>query len=278
MGETVADRIRDAGTENFPVASRLLTGRKRGAVMAFYRYARAADNVADDADLAAAVKLSELDAFEAGLDGDPDGRPEALALRSALADRPEALAEARRLLGAFRQDARGATYATWDDLRAYCAMSADPVGRFLLALHGEDRRVAALSDPLCTALQVLNHLQDLAEDRARLGRVYLPADWLEEAGARPEDLSEPRLTPELASVVTRTLDTCGTLLDRAAPLPGAIRSRGLRGQAAATLWLARRLCQRLRRGDPLARRVAPSRADVLRAGAVGLTHAARRPR
>ena len=90
--------------------------------------------------------------------------------------------EARRMLSAFRQDATQRCYADWADLEAYCARSADPVGRMLLRLHGEDAGANRASDALCTALQILNHLQDLVPDRDRMDRIYLPAPWMELAG------------------------------------------------------------------------------------------------
>lgn len=252
-------------SENFPVASRLLWRRERAKVLAFYAFARAADDVADDPRLTAGEKLFRLRGFEEGLEG-PGGAPEAAGLRAALGADAASLSHARDLLGAFRQDAAGAEYAAWDDLLEYCAMSANPVGRFLLDLHGEDARAAAPSDALCTALQVLNHLQDLRQDRDRLGRVYLPADWLREAGVTPDALSAPGLSGGGRRVVDRALDACDRLLAAAAPLPDAIAAPGLRAQAAATHHLARRLSHRLRRQDPLAGRVSVGRTEIVWAG------------
>lgn len=269
MTKTPVEPLRNSRSENFPVASRLLGAGPRAAVLAFYAYARAADDVADAKGKDAAAKLAALDTFDAGLDGRPGAR-EALDLRAALSGDVGRIAHARALLGAFRQDARGMRYETWDDLRGYCECSAVPVGRFLLDLHGEDPGARQYSDPLCIALQVFNHLQDLREDRDRLGRVYLPRSWLAAAGAPQTDLSRRALTRPARAVVDRALDECDALLRRAAPLSGSVRSFGLRGQAAATLWLARRLAARLRRGDPLAQRISLSRPDFMRAGLVGL--------
>ena len=274
------DPLEAARRENFPVASRLIRRDLRPAVLAFYRFARAADDVADDPALPAAEKLARLDAFEAALRGGP-GVAHGAALRDALAplDRGgAALEQAARLLEAFRQDARGAGCPDWATLRDYCARSADPVGRFLLLIHDEDEAASGPSDALCTALQVLNHLQDLRADCTELGRVYLPADWLAAAGAAPGDLAAPSLSPSARRAVDRALDECDGLLSFAAPLPGRIRSPGLRAQAAATLFLARRLSARLRRDDPLHTRVRAPRQAFAMAVLVGLGHAAwRRP-
>ncbi|MEM7642501.1 MAG: squalene/phytoene synthase family protein [Pseudomonadota bacterium] len=262
-----------ARQENFPVASRLLSRRLRGRVVAFYRYARTADDIADDPALGTADKSERLQSLEDGLDG--RGRSAvALALREALdgtgVGDASALAAARKLLVAFRRDAGGIACVDWDDLMAYCDASAVPVGRFLLAIHGEAADTHDPSDALCAALQVLNHLQDMAEDHDRLGRRYVPGDWMVQHGATDADLTAPKLSGGLRAAVGRTLDATDALLVRAAPLPGRIQSRGLRAQSAATLALARRLAVRLRRGDPLASRIALTRFDFLRAGLVGL--------
>ncbi len=257
--------------ENFPVGSFLIRHDLRGAVAAFYRFARAADDVADAAGLSSEEKLPRLDRYEAGLDGHPGGAPEGLALHAL--PRPEPARHARQLLRAFRWDARGGGCATWDDLLAYCEDSANPVGRFLLDLHGEGRGAWAMSDALCTALQVLNHLQDLKADHLGLRRHYLPADWLAELGATHHDLAGGSLTPPLRRAMDRALDRCDLLLDEARGLPGSLSSRRLAGEAATILWLARRLSARLRRGDPLAGRVAPSRLDFARGGLRGLATA-----
>ncbi len=262
-----------SGRENFPVGSLLIRRDLRAVVAAFYRVARGSDDVADDPRLAPEEKLRRLDLFEAGLDGDASGAPAARAL--AALGLPDPVRHARQLLRAFRRDARNDACRTWGDLLAYCEDSANPVGRFLLDLHGESRAAWPFSDALCTALQVLNHLQDLKADHLGLRRHYLPLDWLEEEGLTPDDLARDRMAPGLRRAVDRALDLCDALLAEAAPLPAALRSRRLAGESATILWLARRLSARLRRGDPLAGRIAPSRADFARAGLVGLATAIR---
>ena len=107
------------------------------------------------------------------------------------------------LLTAFRADVSKRRYANWDELMHYCRYSAMPVGRFVLDLHGEDRSVWAYSDPLCSALQVINHLQDCAKDYRALDRVYLPLDamrsvWRERRGTRRRQvLAGPARLPEI---------------------------------------------------------------------------------
>ncbi|HYN38895.1 MAG TPA: squalene/phytoene synthase family protein, partial [Rhodospirillales bacterium] len=160
------------------------------------------------------------------------------------------------LISAFQQDAVKGRYADWAELIDYCDRSAAPVGRFLLDLHGGHRQGYAASDALCNALQVINHLQDCAEDLRVLDRVYLPGDWLVADGATVADLQRPSLTPGLRRVLDRCLDGVDALLIRAAALPGGLHSRRLAMESAAIIAIARRLSARLRREDPLARRVA----------------------
>ncbi len=252
--------------ENFPVGSRLLKPEHRPHVLAFYRFARAADDIADAPDLGADEKLARLDAMEAALDA-PGLDPRADALRETEAATGCGLAQARKLLDAFRQDAVKARYRDWDDLANYCHLSANPVGRFLLALHGEGVEAHGPSDALCTALQVLNHLQDCADDRAALGRVYIPEPWLTRAGGEDAFFAPASPSDTRRPVLDAALDHVDDALDRAADLPATIADRRLRMEAGVTLALARRLTERLRAGDPVAERVALRPRDFARAAA-----------
>jgi squalene synthase HpnC len=247
----------------------LLPAAVRKQVMAFYAFARTADDVADDPDLPPDIKLARLDALEAALGGHDDGRElvePALDLRDAVSGDDTLLGQAAQLLQAFRRDALVDHCRDWGDLMTYCRFSAAPVGRFLLHLHGEDAETVPPSDALCAALQVLNHLQDCADDLGRLGRVYIPRDWLRMAGLSHDVLAEDTTCAELRRVFDITLDHVDGLIDMAQPLPGRIRNRRLRAQAAITLVVAERLSAQLRRRDPLAAKVKLSPFDY--AGAV----------
>ena len=257
-----------AEDENFPVASLLIAPGLRPAVAAFYAFARAADDIADNPVLGPDEKIRRLDAFEAGLDG--VGPAKAVRLRAVLGAAGVTDRHARDLLAAFRQDAVKARYAGWDELIGYCELSANPVGRFLMDLHGEDRALWRASDPLCTVLQILNHLQDCAEDYRAMDRVYLPLDWLAAEGLGVEVLTRPATPPELRRVFDRMLAACDEMLATARTRPARPRSRRLHGQTAAITALATRLSARLRRGDPLAGRVALSKPDFARAALTGL--------
>lgn len=259
-----------ASGENFPVGSLLLPAKTRPHVAAFYALARAADDVADDPALDPGQKTARLDLFERTLaDGFEDGPPEALAHRRSAEATGVPVRHALDLIRAFRQDTVKSRYASWDDLMGYCALSASPVGRFLLDLHGEDPALRRHSDPLCDALQVLNHLQDLGSDYLELDRVYLPGDWMRAQGAAVSDLGRDSASPQLRGTIDRCLDGCEELMARARALPVRLRSTRLSMETAVVARLADRLIALLRAGDPLAARVAPARADFLRCGVRG---------
>ena len=254
---------KDRSDENFPVGSLLISRALRPHVHAFYAFARNADDIADSATLSADVKVGRLDAMEAVLLGQREsGSPSALRLRASLAATGVTARHATDLLIAFRRDATQQRTASWDALYDYCRYSAMPVGRHVLDLHGEDRATYAPSDALCTSLQVLNHLQDCAKDLAMLDRCYLPLDLLRQHGATIEDLRGVRQTAGLRSVFDALLDRVDALNAAAADLPRRTRSRRLRLETAVIVGLARRLTRRLRRGDPLATRVALTKADA----------------
>ncbi len=165
---------------------------------------------------------------------------------------------------------------SWSDLLAYCRYSANPVGRFLLELHGESRDTWPASDALCTSLQILNHLQDCKDDYAKLTRLYIPLDWLTQAGLTPRALLAPAATPPLRAVLDRVLDGVDALNQRAAALPRGVANRGLRMESAVIVNVAQRLAAKLRRGDPVAGRVALSKLEKASALIVGVVRGLRR--
>lgn len=259
-----------AGDENFPVGSWLIAPRLRPHVMRYYAFARGTDDIADAPDLAPAEKIRRLDACEAALAPGAAGPEMATRLRESLAETGVETACAADLLVAFRQDALKARYASWADLLEYCRYSAHPVGRYLLQLHGEAPETGPPGDALCAALQVLNHLQDIADDRRTLDRVYLPQDWLAAEGVSDADLAVLAASPGLRRVIDRCLDGTDGLIERAAPLARMVRSRRLGAEIAVIHRLALRLAARLRREDPLAGRVKHSRMDLAAGLGAGL--------
>jgi hydroxysqualene synthase len=259
------------GDENFPVGSFLIRRDLRVHVHAFYRFARNADDIADNPNLAAAEKIRRLDRMEEVLDGAPGtDSPAATAMRASLLETGTSFQHCRDVLRAFRLDATKLRYTDWPDLIEYCRYSASPVGRQLLDLHGEDRATWPASDALCSALQVLNHLQDCADDYHALNRVYLPSDDLAACGWRLEDLDGRQSTKGLRCVIDRLLDGCDKLIVEARALPPGVKAPGLRRECAVIVNLAERLTRRLRDGDPLARRVKLTKSDFALALLTGL--------
>lgn len=255
--------------EDFPVASLFIARPLRAAVLAFYRFVRAADDVADDGRLSPEEKLARLDVKERALiDGDARDS-DASALREAEAEHGVGIAQARLLLDAFRQDATKTRYADWAELMDYCRRSADPVGRFLLRLHGEDEAADEAADALCSALQILNHLQDLEKDRADLGRVYLPEPWLALAGGEAA-FFDPANGASRRPILDAALDRVDQLVDAARDLPAMLASPRLAAQSAMTVATAERLSRKLRASDPITMRVRLSKPDFAAAFAGAL--------
>jgi squalene synthase HpnC len=256
--------------ENFPVASRLIHPRHRGAILAFYEFVRVADDIADHTTLSEQEKLNLLDRLEAGLLGQGDDQRETSALRTVLQDRNLTPRHAQDLLTAFRMDVTKLRYRDWDDLMKYCRYSAMPVGRYVLDVHGEDHATWPANDALCAALQVINHLQDCKKDFQYLKRVYVPEDALAAAGARVEDLGRDAATPALRHCLTVLADRTGSLLDDSAAFSARIKDFRLAMEVAVIQSLARRLVALLKRRDPLSERVHLGAGAVAGVGLLGI--------
>ena len=268
---------KDAGGENFPVGSWLLPARLRRYVALFYATVRAADDIADSPSLSPDDKLARLEAFDAALRGETpvaEGCEAAARLAAELGAIGVPIQHARDLLKAFKQDAVKHRYDDWEDLLGYCRNSANPVGRFLLDLHGETSAGHAASDALCTALQIINHLQDCQADYRDLDRVYLPLDLFEAAGIGVEALDGAEAGPALRWLLDRTLDGVDELVAVARPLASTIRRPGMRREASVIVAVAERLAVELRRRDPIAGRVELGAAQKIACLLRGLWRAA----
>lgn len=281
-GAVVRDRAlrRQQHGENFPVALRLLPRRRRTGLVAVYDVARVIDDLGDQA---AGDRTALLTAFGRDLatiwDG---GRPEHPVLRRLA---PVVVAHGldqepfQRLIQANLVDQRVHRYASYAQLRRYCTLSADPVGRIVLALFGitaagtdaaqgaaSDRAQAAteLSDRVCTALQLIEHWQDVAEDR-RAGRVYLPQEDLAAFGVAEAELDGAVASPALRRLMAFQIARAAELLDSGAPLVGLLHGWA-RLAVAGYVAGGRAALDALRRaqGDALAGPPRPRRRDVLR--------------
>ncbi len=185
----------------------------------------------------------------------PGTIPEAVQLRRVLKERSITIQHMLDLLAAFRRDVTQNRYADWADLMSYCRLSACPVGRFMLDVHGERHATWPASDALCSALQVINHLQDCGEDYRQLDRVYVPEDSLRGAGLDVTALGEARASPALRGVIRELAARCADLLEQSQALAGGVRDVRLALEIGVIQRLASSLTQRLITRDPLSEKV-----------------------
>ncbi|MFJ8079536.1 squalene synthase HpnC [Streptomyces sp. NPDC096205] len=244
-GDPERDTLDKAATENFPVAPFFLPRAWRTDLMAVYGFARLVDDIGDG-DLApggadarllgvpaerAEDRMVMLDAFETDLrrvfDGS-DGAPRHPLLRRLQPTvRRHALTPGPflGLIAANRQDQLVGRYETYDDLLAYCELSANPVGRLVLAVTGTatPERIRR-SDAICTALQIVEHLQDVAEDLGR-DRIYLPAEDMKRFHVQEADLAAKTAGASVRALVAYEAQRARELLDDGAPLVGSVHGR-----------------------------------------------------
>jgi squalene synthase HpnC len=259
------DQARLAAAENFPVASRLLPRAQREHLLALYGFARLADDIGDES---TGDRLAELDWLEGEVDRAFAGvatHPVLVRLeptiRACRLDRQPFL----DLIEANRRDQIVSSYASWSDLIGYCALSANPVGRLVLAVFdAASTERLAWSDDVCSGLQVVEHLQDVGEDAHR-GRVYLPADDLAAAGCERGDLLQPVAGPALRAAVAAIAGRARTLLASGTPLARSLRGRpgwAVAGFCAGGLAALDAIAANDH--DVLSRPARPSRARVIR--------------
>jgi squalene synthase HpnC len=192
--------------------------------MALYWFARVTDDIGDRAPPQDRLRL--LDELEADLGRLADGtatRAEVRALRPVVAECGAPLSLFTGLIQANRQDQVVSRYQTFDDLLGYCELSANPVGRCVLYIFGAfSPQAAASSDLVCTALQLVEHWQDVAEDFSA-GRIYLPQEDLDRFGCTEADLAADAAAPNVRSLIAFEAQRAGDLLDAGAPLVGTLR-------------------------------------------------------
>jgi squalene synthase HpnC len=210
--------------ENFPVASVLLPSRLREPIAAIYAFARSADDFADEGNLTVAKRLFLLDSYQRQLDAIAEGGPIDDPLFRRLADVIKIhrlpLRPFRDLLDAFSQDVVQTRYADFRELMDYCRRSANPVGRLLLHLFRADsERNLAYSDAICSALQLINHWQDVGIDATKPApRIYLPAEDLVYFGIHEADILRRTATADFRSLMRFQVDRARKLMLEGEPL------------------------------------------------------------
>ncbi len=223
-------RLAHSHYENFPVASLLLPRTIRAPVAVIYGFARTADDLADEGDLPAEERLARLKAFGRGLDAALAHTPVPDPVLTATADiirrygLPAGLFH--DLLTAFRMDVTKHRYADFAEVMAYCRCSANPVGRLILHLSGEDSPENLISsDAVCSALQLVNFLQDMTQDYRENGRIYLPQDEMERFGVEESHLRDRRSDEAMGRLFQYQLRRARHLMMSGAPLGSRLRGR-----------------------------------------------------
>ncbi|HEY9197997.1 MAG TPA: squalene synthase HpnC [Gammaproteobacteria bacterium] len=216
--------------ENFPVASWLLPRAVRRPVAVIYAFARQADDLADEGDLAPEARLAGLAAFDAMLDGIEAGIPQTTPLGLALGDvilrHALPIGLFRDLLSAFRQDVTRQRYAHFGEVMDYCRRSANPIGRLLLHLmRRTDARDLACSDGICSALQLINFYQDLAQDYAENGRIYIPQEDMQRFGVDEDHFRTRRTDFGMQRLMQAQYDRAFRMLRAGAPLAKRLPGR-----------------------------------------------------
>ncbi len=214
-----------ASAENFPVAMRVLPARYRRHLMALYGFARLTDDIGDEVTPEARLRL--LDELETDVARIFDGSgPRLAVLRELAVTVTECGVPAQPLLDliqANRQDQIVTRYETFEDLVGYCRLSANPVGLVVLYIFAAASPARErLSDSICTALQLVEHWQDVAED-LRQDRIYLPRQDMEQFGVTEQDLAASVTGPRVRALIDYEAARASALLDEGAPLVGTLR-------------------------------------------------------
>ncbi len=219
----------NAHYENFPVASPLLPSRMRAPVRVIYAFARSADDLADEGDAPPSERIAALMAYEAELNRIDRGEvPETHLFRQlagTLAEHALGTGYLRDLLSAFRQDVQQTRYPSFDALLDYCRRSANPVGRIMLSLSGDTSEIAfRRSDAICSALQIINFLQDVRIDWEK-SRVYLPQEDLKRFGVSEQQIAGHRTDDHWEALMAFEVERARALMLEGAPLALQVSGR-----------------------------------------------------
>lgn len=254
-------------SENFPVATLALGREARGHLLAIYGFARLVDDTGDEASGDRTLLLDQIEADLSAIYRNQEPQhPVMRALGPTVAARAMPEEPFRRLIEANRLDQVKTRYQTFDDLLDYCRLSATPVGELVLYVFGAATpgRIE-LSDRICQALQVVEHLQDVGEDYAR-GRVYLPQDDLARHGVEETELGAPTASPALRQTIAAQAERSHELLKAGTPLVGELHGRA-RFAVAGYVAGGRATLAAIRHADynVLAERPRRTRGEFLRA-------------
>lgn len=261
-------RHKNKHQENFPVGMMMFNRNIRKIVSDYYRFARYADDIADNPHLKPQNKVDKLYELEEIFTGQKSYKGQKLKFVQTLKDEfakhnlsPDLATD---LLIAFRKDSLGFDYQTWGQLVDYCKYSAAPVGKFMLAVHQENPSTYLPATSLCVALQIVNHVQDLKYDVSLLKRLYLPAEIMKKYHLRTEDLVQDKSSISVQKAVKHIMEKTLGLVKEGSILPELIKSLSLRIEVCIILSLTNIMIKKILKGDILAREIKLSGFDWLR--------------
>ena len=253
--------------ENFPVASFLMTKKIRSIVRVFYFFARMADDIADHQKLSSNQKKKILLFFDNAISKSKKTNNKVLdKMIARFKELPSGKKYSRNLLKAFMMDASNKKYKNWNDLLYYCKFSANPVGRFVIDAVNERKNIEKIyeaSDNLCTALQIINHIQDCKKDFKELNRVYIPESFFKKYSLDKKILRKSKSEENFERLKIEIIDNVLTSLRKTKLGLREIQSWRLRKETLIILNIAKRLCNLLKINDPLEKQIKLSRIDFI---------------
>jgi len=253
--------------ENFPVASFLMKKKIRRIVRIFYFFARMADDVADHKTLPKHQKIKILKSFDNAILKNKQIHNKVLQdMILEFKDLPSGKKYSRNLLKAFLMDASNKKYIEWSDLLYYCKYSANPVGRFVIDTVKEKNNVEKIyeaSDNLCTALQIINHMQDCKKDFEELNRVYIPESLFKKYSINKSILKKNRSIGNFEKLKVEIIENVLISLKTTKIGLSFIQSWRLRKETLIILNIAKRLCNLLKKKDPLKEKIKLSRIELI---------------
>ena len=249
--------------ENFPVGSWLLSKELRPQILIFYKFARAADDIADSPHLTSKEKLKRLNLFKKAIETNKIKNSKTENLKKICKQNKIKTNHALNLLKAFKQDAVKKRYKNWSELINYCKYSAAPVGRFVIDLHKEKKEIYKYSDPLCIALQILNHIQDCKKDYNEIDRVYLPTTFLKKHNVKLIQLKKNYTEKNLRLAINEILSSTEKLIKKADKFKKIMKNNKLAKETSFILEIAKKLLKLLKKKDPLKNKVALNKLDYI---------------
>ena len=253
--------------ENFPVASFLMTKKIRSIVRVFYFFARMADDIADHQKLSSNQKKKILFFFDNAISKSKKTNNKILdKMIAKFKELPSGKKYSRNLLKAFMMDASNKKYKNWNDLLYYCKFSANPVGRFVIDAVNERKNIEKIyeaSDSLCTALQIINHIQDCKKDFKELNRVYIPESFFKKYSVDKKILRKNKSIENFERLKIEIVDNVLVSLRKTKLGLREIQSWRLRKETLIILNIAKRLCNLLKINDPLEKQIKLSRIDFI---------------